>query len=158
MQLALLKAQKENIEADTLNKNVDAKKKAGIDTDLAGQELKSEEQKTELLDLERRFNLNTLEERQKAVELQNSLTEVETKLKESGIDVNRGTIKKMIEDVAQGWEHLRLKEQETRIKEFEAELKAEYPSIDSVGGGALNEMVRAIRDTFNVKTRAKKVE
>lgn len=47
-QLGLLKAQKENIEADTENKKVDAVKKSGIDTEVAGQELISKKFTNEL--------------------------------------------------------------------------------------------------------------
>lgn len=59
MQLDLLKAQKENIEADTEKKKVDAAKTAGVDTELAktqlgklAQETKSEEWRTKILEID----------------------------------------------------------------------------------------------------------
>lgn len=93
-QLALMQAQKENIEADTANKKVDAAKKAGVDTDLVKadislrgkQELLTDEQWTKAI-AESQLANRSLESdiaRKKAEqvgqELQNQLTDQNRKL------------------------------------------------------------------------------
>lgn len=64
MQLQLLKAQKENIEADTANKQAEATKKSGVDTELGYQQIE------------------TLRQSIRNAQAQEALTKVETGLKE----------------------------------------------------------------------------
>ena len=72
MQLELLKAQKENIEADTQNKMADATKTAGVDTDVAKGQLEKLAAET--------GNLNVQQEILKIDEYLKGITkEIETK-------------------------------------------------------------------------------
>lgn len=69
-QLALMSAQKENIEADTKKKEVEANKLAGVDTELAGAQKGGIEQQIE----QSKAQVNKIAEEIKAIQLNNEIT------------------------------------------------------------------------------------
>lgn len=153
-QLELLKAQKENIEADTKNK-------------LAGEG--DTQSSKELKDIEIDVNRKTAEDRIKGTiseevkkvndalistnitndEIKRIKAEainavLQTKLTEAQIKETEGKITKMLNDTDQ-------KTRELDIAEFKAELEAKYPSMDKVKGGMTNQIIRTIEDILGLE-------
>ena len=64
---------------------------------------------------------------------------------------SKARINKMSEDIAQGWGHLAVSEKQTRLKEFESNLKAEYPSIGESAGRLVNELQLGLETLFGVR-------
>lgn len=150
-EMALLDAQKENIQADTENKKAVAEKTSGVDTDLARETAGKTQQEKEFLETTR--NDRQLQEQAKAVGefLQNDVNV-------QNVKTQRAQIEQKAEELAQGWKNLDQKQQELTIKAFEAEIKAKYPSMDAVAGGQLNNLVETLNKKLGIEDNAKKVE
>lgn len=95
--------------------------------------------------------------RQHAIEaaLRNHLTAAQTKLTDQQIT-------KLAEDIKQGWAKIAIetrgmsqKDRELNIKQFEANIKAQYPTIWQVGGHTLTNMEDLLNKLFNESTLPK---
>lgn len=150
-ELELLKAQKENIQADTANKQAVTEKTSGVDTDLARETAGRTQQEKDFL--ERTQNDRQLQEQAKAVGefLINDVNE-------QNVKTQKAQIEQKAEEIAQGWKNLDQKQQELTIKAFEAELKAKYPSMDAVAGGQLNNLIETLYKYLGIEDNAKKVK
>lgn len=82
---------------------------------------------------------------------------VQQQLMKSNIKVNDQQIEKMSTDMLQGWENLRIQEQNRRINEFKAELEAEYPALSKTMGKGVNEVFKWIHELLEEDTKANKV-
>lgn len=65
-------------------------------------------------------------------------------LAKSNIQVNDAQIKKMAEDIAQGWAGLDRQERELKLKTIEAEFRAAYPGIGAAAGRIVNGITEGI--------------
>lgn len=165
-QLALQKAQKENIEADTANKQADANKKSGIDTDVAKQGLEQAKQTQQAIvdkavkdaltageqytktSAESQEANRGLEDRLKAIKANALGAIIENEAKKTGIQVDKAKIKQISESIAQGWEGLKQGDRKIAIDKFKEEIKANYPSMMDVFGRAMDDSIDAL---FNLK-------
>lgn len=147
-ELALMDAQRENIEADTANKKAEVPVK-GADVALKGSQKGN-------LDIDTSFKQNTLDDRQLQEQAKAVGGFIENTNKEADTQVKKAQIEKMSTDIAQGWEKLSQGQQEIAIRKFEAELKAMYPSESQVIGGTMNEMVRMIKQKLGLPDQHKK--
>ena len=50
-------------------------------------------------------------------------------------------------ELSQGWEHLSQKDREIKLRAFEAELRAEYPTLGQAGGSIVNELMKSLEYT-----------
>lgn len=150
-EMALMQAQKENIEADTANKKAVAQKTSGVDTELAGET--AGKTKAEKDFLETTMNDRQLQEQAKAVGefLQNDVNK-------QNVITQKAQIEQKAEEIAQGWKNLDQKQQELTIKAFEAELKAKYPSMDSVAGGQLNNLIQTLYNKIGIPQTQNRVK
>ncbi|UYD39187.1 MAG: DNA pilot protein [Wigfec virus K19_94] len=139
MQLALMQAQKENIEADTANKKVDADKKGGVDTLKTQEETRGIKFNNDLNDTLRETieGIRTAEGALKGIEAEKANADWET-LKATGYasgdftDVNNRIAKQMIAEMEEAGVKLenakkagKIMDAEQIIKNFEAELTKE---------------------------------
>lgn len=198
LQLALLKAQKENIEADTKNKLGDAANKPKVGENLEAstasltQGITNSQVQNELTRAQTRIanvaatvNEATADEQAGKIiyEMQNIKADgermvaenhvtretmaskieilkqeaigaaVEVAAKRMGIAVDAAQIQKMAADIEQKWYSL-------SIEQFNAEIKAAYPSLGDAGGNLLQRILKGIDDatgTDREKTRPFKV-
>ena len=65
---------------------------------------------------------------------------LENELKRENITKTRAEVRAIGEGIAQKWIELSQKGEEINIKEFEAEIRAEFPSISTAAGKAMNEI------------------
>lgn len=169
MQLQLLKAQKENIEADTELKKANAST-SNVQTEVL--KVTNELQKIDLTVNKETVWSRINEIASKAIEQQEKgiqagiQTEIQretvndniTRIKaeainvgiqksvmESGIEVNKAAISKMAADIAQ-------RGQEIDIKTFEAEFKANFPGVGNVTGNLLQQMTEEINKIMKKTT------
>lgn len=77
---------------------------------------------------------------------------ISNRLSEQGIVESKARVSKMVEDVAQGWQKLRIEERNTKVNEFKGQLEAQYPGVDKVMGGLWNNLIREFDDIFGVDT------
>lgn len=198
-ELELLDAQKNNVDADTNVKQVDASKKAGVDTELASAQIGLLAQQTQSEGARRRL----VNAQEAAQELENEITtasktdQIDTikyyartaasnmriaanedkkldqtmdaqineiransvgavianKAAMTGIQVDQARINEIgnsiaqkWEQIGQGWKGLDQKAQDLLIKDFEAQLKAEYPGMQNVIGNS----IQSVLDLFGV--------
>lgn len=154
-QMQLIEAQKNNIEADTKKKQVEAAKLAGIDTELGtegltGQKLDNK-LKQETLDykINQAFQENrkaigeadikgaeaniansTIATKIQGIKLDNIIKNLDIALKESGIELNKATIQNMAEQI--------------KLGKFNSNQNAEYKGINQVLGGTLNKILNTL--------------
>lgn len=83
--------------------------------------------------------------------LKNALITQQTKEGAQNIEESKARVIKMdaeiknwSEQIAQGWKNLDIHEKEMKIKEFEALIKARYPGITNVIGGAANDVIEGL--------------
>lgn len=95
---------------------------------------------------------NIREERIRNAQLDNMNTFVSTQLMNSNIEVNKVQIDKFNKEIWQMVEQINLlgrdistKEEANRIRDFEAELRAKYPSIMNALGSGANDFMQFIR-------------
>lgn len=184
-QIALIDAQRKNIEADTANKLGDAANKplvgenleantalTKIKTDLEttaaqvaemtkwqamGTIQKTMEKVSNEVDLQVRQKFITAETQQTVIDqtkttlvgayLQNELTRINT-------DKSKEEIKQISNNIAQKWKELELKGKEIGIREFEAEIRANYPGISQAIGRDINEGLRDLWDILGVSRKS----
>lgn len=158
LQLGLMKAQKENIEADTRNKNVDADVKGGVGVQKTMQEALNIKADTALKDAQTRIaniqadiNEESKEEQIDKIKaesigqiLQNALTEIQTQKGKTDINVNEANVQKMAQDIAQGWRRL-------TIEQFKAEIEANFKGTSAIGGNVLNMVLDGINKVLGLK-------
>lgn len=75
-----------------------------------------------------------------------------------GIEKSKAEINKMAQDILQGWEKLRQSGEEVNIKNFEAEIKAEYPSAWQIVGKSANDFFDYVQGLFGEKYKVKRKE
>lgn len=140
-QLALQKAQKENIEADTANKIADSGYTSGAKTELTKED--TEKRKMDTLTqgeeftkkvAESQYENRSLEDRIRMKRLEVAGQEIENDAKKVGIKVDKARIAQMAEQVAQGWEGLNQNQQRIKLEKFRTELEANYPGVTKVLG------------------------
>lgn len=156
-QVALMDAQKRNIDADTANKQAQTTKTSGADTELTEAEtaLKQIEYKFQDATLEQRIanianegtkimsemrtsmaNANIADSTQETVIQQYKETLAGTILSNTytgqQTEESKARIKKIGEDIAQGWKGLSIQEKKNAIEQQLANLKAEFPDMDNV--------------------------
>lgn len=141
-QLELLQAQKENIQADTANKKADAGYTGGAKTDNTKEDTAVKFQDSQIKNLERQQKVETFESDVAKAKTEAIGASISNDLMKSGIKIQEAQINKMTQDIAQGWKNLDRQEKEMRIKKFEAELKAAYPTINQVWGGKIDQLIR----------------
>lgn len=161
MQMELLKAQKENIQADTEKKKIDAAKTAGIDTDLDKAQL-------ELVNLDIKVNENTLWERineivsrsieqqekgvQAGVEREVAEATKEDQIKkvkaeavnlgiqklvmEKGLELTQAQIDKIAMDIVQRAEEIKIQQGYLDIEKFVSGFNNDWGTI--IGRGAVD--------------------
>lgn len=156
-ELALMQAQKENIEADTANKKAEAGYTGGAKTNNTDQDTNVKYQEEAQRALELSNSRKTADDevmKVKAERIGQELTNINTS---QSTEESKARVDKMAQDVAQGWQGLDNEAKEIKIKQFEAELKALYPSVGNVMGGELNQLVQKLRLILGVTDGAKKV-
>lgn len=149
-QLALQKAQKENIEADTANK------KAGIDLtaeDIQKRKMDTLTQGEEWTkkQAESQEANRGLEDRLKKLHAEATGAEIENEAKKVGIKVDKERINQMIAQVAQGWENLDQGQQRLKIEKFRQEIDANYPGVWNVAGKYVNDFVDGLNRLIGQK-------
>lgn len=160
-QLALQKAQKENIEADTANKQAgteNTKEQTGV-TKVAGQVARNtvdaQIQKIEkdaqqsFEDAEQKFlnrmiTQDTWQDQVKGIKARAIGDLLENELTKSKTNVNYAEIRKMQEQISQGWEGLRQGRSTLDINTFRAEMEKNYPGIMNVLGKTANDAVTSL--------------
>lgn len=165
-QVALMKAQKENIEADTENKKVDAAKKSGIDTDVAKQGLEQAKQTQQAIvdkavkdaliageewtkkGAESQEANRGLEDRLKKIKAEGIGAILQNEATKTSIKVDKAKITQMAEQIAQGWEGLKQNDKKIAIDRFKEEIKAQYPGLMDVMGRGVDDTIEAL---FNLK-------
>lgn len=166
-QLALMNAQKENIEADTANKKAETGvkevQKPNIEIDTYGKQIQNtvaagtieariqqETEKLGILESQNKLDANTRLDKQ----LQIANQAIQTGLENIGQDVKneqlreqinktKQDIKESIARIAQGWKDLDLKEVDLAIKQFLAEYTANHPELGKVIGGTIQRIAAA---------------
>lgn len=147
-QLALMKAQKENIEADTANK-------------IAGEGLTREDiekRKLDTLTQGETFTKTAAESQEATRGLEDRLiklkaeavgSKIENRAKEMGIKVDGEKIKQMAAQVAQGWKGLDQGDQKLKIEKFKADVEANYPGITKVLGRIGDDTIETLFNLTN---------
>lgn len=195
MQLGMMQAQRQLIEAQTENVKADTAKKTGIETRkgeaeiqsigadidnkiIQGRILKLEEQlqtaATKIAEgtIEEHIRIisqtaakldaevtmaeaqNFIDQATKEAKVAKIVTDavtatVQQQLLRSNIEVNAAEIRKMVADVAQGWENLSQKGQQIQIQQFAENLKAKFPTISQTLGRAFNDGIESIFKLLN---------
>lgn len=161
-QLALQKAQKDNINADTKLKLSGAVKTEGIDTQLGQQEL-DEKKLSQQANIDRKiFEAQKAgEEWTKAIgesQITNQTVDAQvTKLRaeaagailanaatKTGIKLDQAKIREISEKIAQGWESLKQGESKIAVDRFKEEVKANYPGLFDVMGRVVDDSIEAL--------------
>lgn len=171
-QLALMKAQKDNVEANTNKTNIEASNieeptRVGIEkskTEQTATELQNEKNRDTLGEQKEQIASESVKARNEAQVststmsdavsyikanaigriLENTLTEARTGASLQEVANMKQVVRKLQADISQGWEKLSQSEREVKIKQIEAELKAMYPNLGQVWGGKINEAMRDI--------------
>lgn len=153
------KVEAENIGADTTNKGLDAEWKTidnkvkglsqGDAVDIIASEAKRKQNELRLQQNEIGINENTYLDQIKEVKANAAGAVIRNAVSTKGIQVADGQIKKMSEDIAQGWAKLGLdkrnldqNDQRIAIEKYNKEMQAKFPSMWNVVG-------KAMIDTFN---------
>lgn len=181
-QLALLTAQKENIEADTANKRstipVNETKAAGqqIDNEIKGETrqdiVAQAAAQTQKLrgEATSAFQKGAVDEATQLSKITQINAEaagalIENELKKSNISKNtaqieeiKNSIKQKYEALAQGWKGLDIQQQNTEINKFGQEIKAAYPNVMSVMGRGFDEVLDDVRKLLGNNRVNKRVE
>jgi len=143
MQMALMNAQKENIEADTANKKAGVEV-AGSERDLKNAQTLTEGEKFTKTAAESQEANRGLEDRLTRIKAESIGAEIENDAKKVGIEVDKERIKQMAAQVAQGWKGLDQNEQKLRIEKFRAEMDKAYPNLMNVAGRTIDDAIEAI--------------
>lgn len=169
-QMALLKAQKENIEADTVKKKVEAEKTAGVDTEVASANKALTEMNTKNAEVQNQRDSRSLEDsldtlraiRDKAIgESASALIkgDIDASTKQSQInEINARAINEAFKlAVAKSG----IKLNEAQINKMLEDVKigkanAEKITTDQVAGKQLNSLIEKIYDIFGVKNETLK--
>lgn len=143
-EMALMQAQKENIEADTANKKADANYTGGSKTNNTDQDTNNKYQDEALKAQELANKRKTADDEVALVKAERIGQELQNLGTAQNTAESQARVSKMAEDVAQGWQSLSNEAKKIKIQEFEAELKAKYPSLDAVAGGQLNNLIQTL--------------
>lgn len=110
------------------------------------------------LGIENNINSSVIDEKIKIVQneavkgvLENVLLKSQNENVKQMTEESKARINKMTEDIAQGWENLSIQEKQTKLKEFESNLKAEYPTIGESAGRLVNELQLGLETLFGVR-------
>ena len=110
------------------------------------------------LGYENKINSSVINEKIKIVQneavkgvLENALLKTQNENLKQMTAESKARINKMSEDIAQGWGHLGVAEKQARLKEFESNLKAEYPTIGESAGRLVNELQLGLETLFGVR-------
>lgn len=146
----LVKAQKENIEADTEKKKVETAKTGGVDTENVTANTKSVLQGIEAtkatIDKVMAETDNAIEAK-KGMEMDNELKE---RTMEANVDKVRTEVNAITEGLAQKWKDLELDAKKIEIDKFKAELEAQYPGTDKVSGKIINEFIMELNRKLGI--------
>jgi len=155
LQMQLLHAQKENIEADTAKKTVEADVIGGVNMQKTMQEASTiaqdrllKEAQTRIANIQGDINAATYQaqvDKIKADAIGQILTNGLTK---SNIQINDATINKMAQDIAQGWRKL-------SIEQFKAEIEANFKDISKIGGNVVEELYNGIKNILGIQSDQK---
>lgn len=149
-QLALMEAQKENIEADTANKKAGAEV-AGSERSLKDAQTLTEGEKFTKTAAESQLANRSLEDNIAEQKANRIGAEIENEAKKVGIRVDEGKIKQMAEQIKQGWKGLDQGERKLKIEAFSNEIKANYPGVWNVAGKYVNDFVDALNNMIGQK-------
>lgn len=155
IQLELMKAQKENIEADTAKKQVEADVTGGAGMQKTLQEASTiaqdrllKEAQTRIANIQADRDTATFQDQVDKIKgeaIGQVLTNLLTK---SGIEVNTANVNKMAQDIAQGWRRL-------TIEQFKAEIEANFKDISKIGGNMVEEGYNWIKSILGIKSDQK---
>lgn len=154
LQMALLKAQKENIEADTEKKKADAEKTAGVDTKLAENSIEKLKQDTanaaiqgeiaryqeEMAKVDANIKTNTQWDIQKQIEFATWRTEVETKKAATEGRITEETANEVIKQINTNSieQSLRIRTQKAGLIKTEADTKLVNETIKKIAADINN--------------------
>ena len=112
------------------------------------------------LGYENKINSSVINEKIKIVQneavkgvLENALLKTQNENVKQMTAESKARINKMTEDIAQGWGNLAVAEKQARLKEFESNLKAEYPTIGESAGRLVNELQLGLETLFGVREK-----
>lgn len=176
IQLGMMKAQTENIEADTELKKAGAIKTAGVDTELATQNTAIAKAAAEVANRTvdeqvSRIYWETQEEIWKAKEQQAKgiiaggtidaeVSKIKTEaagallnniLTQNKISLTKTEQEAIITKIKQEWERLRQGNEQNEIRKFSEEIKANYPSLNQMSGHTLQQITYGIADVISDK-------
>ena len=109
-----------------------------------------------------RDTVRTKKEMQRAelsgVYLKNALTRAQENNTIQMTEESKQKILQNWQNVTQGWKSLDIQERTNKIKEFEAELKSEYPNIGQVAGGLWNSLFNNLNEILGDDTNYRKIK
>lgn len=182
----VLKAQKDNLDANTNKTNVEASNieepiVAGVGKTLAEKqatELQNEKNKDTLGEQKEQITSESVKARNEATVSTNTIQASIDKIKSESIGAGleniltraktentyqdtqnlKQAIRKMQADIAQGWEKLSIEERTNKLRQFAEELKAEYPNAGQAIGRSINEVYNYLMEISGTPTNAKTVD
>lgn len=169
-QMALLKAQKENIEADTIKKKVEAEKTAGVDTEVASANKALTEMNTKNAEVQNQRESRSLEDGLDTIRANRDLAVANSAKASTEADISATTKQAQIDEINARAinEAFKLAVAKSGIKLNEAQIQnmleqikigkfnAEKITTDQVAGKQLNSLIEKIYDIFGVKNETMK--
>lgn len=140
-QLNLMKAQKDNIEADTANKQAGAGK--------ATAETNTENEVTEIRGNERTISDRTMKEQETIVDQRAAGAILDNAAKKQGIKVDKARVEEIINNIKQRWESLRLEGKSIEQSKENMEKLTEA----MLWGAGINAAGNIVRDVVGIVTK-----
>jgi len=166
MQMSLLKAQKENIEADTAKKEVEATKISGVDTDKAKADTALTAMNTANAKIVNEIQNSTINEAIETIIANRNKAVAESSTASTAANVSASTQKEQIQKIkneakASAFEAALKKSnvdlnvasiqnmiEQIKIGKFNANLSAEHQGIDKVLGGEVDKAIQVVKEFF----------
>lgn len=118
---------------------------------LVMQELRSSYERMEMIKNEKLISDATLDEKIKLIEQELIGSYVQNELTKAQTGLTAEQAKKWSAEIAQGWANLNRQEYEVALKKWEAEIKAQFPSITQTMGKTWNDLVEGLKSLMDGK-------